>query len=44
MNRNSYEVSLLHMLVVFNFFNFFVSVGKPIAAVPVLFLAANSPI
>jgi peptidoglycan/LPS O-acetylase OafA/YrhL len=38
LGRNSYEVYLLHMFVVFSFFNLFVSVGKPMAAVPVLFL------
>jgi len=38
LGRNSYEVYLLHMFVVFTFFNLFVSVGKPMAAVPVLFL------
>jgi len=41
LGRNSYEVYLLHMFVVFTFFNLFVSVGKPIAAVPVLFLAVT---
>jgi peptidoglycan/LPS O-acetylase OafA/YrhL len=38
LGRNSYEVYLLHMFVVFTFFNLFVSMGKPMAAVPLLFL------
>jgi peptidoglycan/LPS O-acetylase OafA/YrhL len=38
LGRHSYEVYLLHMFVVFTFFNLFVSMGKPMAAVPVLFL------
>ena len=41
LGRNSYEVYLLHMFVVFTFFNIFVSVGKPMAAVPVLFLTVT---
>jgi len=41
LGRNSYEVYLLHMFVVFTFFNLFVRVGKPMAAVPVLFLAVT---
>ena len=41
LGRNSYEVYLLHMFVVFMFFNLFVSIGKPIAAVPVLFLTVT---
>ena len=38
LGRHSYEVYLLHMFVVFTFFNLFVSIGKPMAAVPILFL------
>jgi peptidoglycan/LPS O-acetylase OafA/YrhL len=38
LGRNSYEVYLLHMFVVFALFNRFVSAGKPMAAIPVLFL------
>lgn len=41
LGRNSYEVYLLHMFVVFSFFNLFVSFGKPMAAVPVLFLTVT---
>jgi peptidoglycan/LPS O-acetylase OafA/YrhL len=41
LGRNSYEVYLLHMFVVFALFNLFVSVGKPMAAVPVLFVAVT---
>ncbi len=41
LGRNSYEVYLLHMFVVFTFFDLFVSVGKPMAAVPALFLTAT---
>jgi peptidoglycan/LPS O-acetylase OafA/YrhL len=41
LGRNSYEVYLLHMFVVFTFFNLFVSVGKPMAAVPVLFVTVT---
>lgn len=37
--QRSYEVYLVHMFVVFVFFDLFLSIGKPIAAVPVLFLA-----
>ncbi len=40
LGRNSYEVYLLHMFVVFPLFNLFVSLGKPMAGVPVLFLTA----
>ncbi len=40
LGRNSYEVYLLHMFVVFPLFNLFVSLGKPMAAVPILFLTA----
>jgi peptidoglycan/LPS O-acetylase OafA/YrhL len=35
----SYEVYLTHMFIVFALFNFFVLRGKPISAVPVLFIA-----
>jgi peptidoglycan/LPS O-acetylase OafA/YrhL len=38
LGRRSYEVYLLHMFVVFALFDLFVSVGKPMAAVPALFL------
>jgi peptidoglycan/LPS O-acetylase OafA/YrhL len=38
LGRHSYEIYLLHMFVVFTLFDLFVSVGKPMAAVPVLFL------
>jgi peptidoglycan/LPS O-acetylase OafA/YrhL len=41
LGRNSYEVYLLHMFVVFTFFDLFVSVGKPMAAVPILFVAVT---
>jgi peptidoglycan/LPS O-acetylase OafA/YrhL len=41
LGRNSYEVYLLHMFVVFAFFNLFVSMGKPMAAVPILFVAVT---
>jgi len=41
LGRHSYEVYLLHMFVVFTFFNLFVSIGKPMAAVPALFLAVT---
>jgi peptidoglycan/LPS O-acetylase OafA/YrhL len=37
LGRNSYEVYLLHMFVVSTFFDLFVSIGKPMAAVPMLF-------
>jgi peptidoglycan/LPS O-acetylase OafA/YrhL len=40
LGRNSYEVYLLHMFVVFPLFNLFVSLGKPMDAVPILFLTA----
>ncbi len=39
LGRRSYEVYLLHMFVVFAFFNSFVAFGKPIDAVPILFVA-----
>ena len=38
--QRSYEVYLTHMFVVFAFFRIFVAKGKPMAAVPVLFVAA----
>ena len=41
LGRNSYEVYLLHMFVVFTSFNLFVSMGKPMIAVPVLFLTVT---
>lgn len=37
--QRSYEVYLTHMFVVFAFFHLFVAAGKPMAAVPALFLA-----
>ena len=39
LGQRSYEVYLTHMFVVFALFDFFVSRGKPLAAVPVLFIA-----
>jgi len=39
LGRRSYEVYLLHMFVVFALFNAFVAIGKPMGAVPVLFVA-----
>lgn len=39
MGRRSYEIYLTHMFVVFAFFDFFVSRGKPRSAVPLLFIA-----
>ncbi len=36
--QRSYEVYLTHMFVVFAFFDWFVSRGKPMAAVPALFV------
>lgn len=36
--RRSYEVYLLHMFVVFAFFDWFVAAGKPMWAVPCLFV------
>ena len=41
LGRHSYEVYLLHMFVVFALFNLFVSLGKPMFAVPVLFLTVT---
>jgi peptidoglycan/LPS O-acetylase OafA/YrhL len=39
LGQRSYEVYLTHMFVVFALFNLFVSRGKPMGAVPVLFIA-----
>jgi len=39
LGQRSYEVYLTHMFVVFALFDFFVSEGKPMGAVPVLFIA-----
>ena len=39
LGRRSYEVYLTHMFVVFGLFNFFVSAGKPMKAIPALFIA-----
>ena len=39
LGRRSYEVYLTHMFVVFAFFDLFVLAGKPMIAVPLLFLA-----
>lgn len=36
--QRSYEIYLTHMFVVFAFFDFFVSRGKPLTAVPLLFV------
>jgi peptidoglycan/LPS O-acetylase OafA/YrhL len=36
--QRSYEVYLTHMFVVFAFFDWFVARGKPMAAVPALFV------
>lgn len=41
LGRHSYEVYLLHMFVVFALFNLFVSLGKPMFAVPVLFMTVT---
>jgi peptidoglycan/LPS O-acetylase OafA/YrhL len=38
LGHRSYEVYLTHMFVVFGFFHFFVLAGKPMRAVPILFL------
>ena len=38
LGHRSYEVYLTHMFVVFGFFHFFLLAGKPIRAVPILFL------
>jgi peptidoglycan/LPS O-acetylase OafA/YrhL len=39
LGRNSYEVYLTHMFIVFALFNLFMKLGKPVFAVPVLFVA-----
>jgi peptidoglycan/LPS O-acetylase OafA/YrhL len=39
LGQRSYEVYLTHMFVVFTFFDFFVQAGKPMSAVPALFIA-----
>lgn len=39
LGQRSYEVYLTHMFVVFAFFDFFVSRGKPLGAAPLLFVA-----
>jgi peptidoglycan/LPS O-acetylase OafA/YrhL len=39
LGQRSYEVYLTHMFVVFALFDLFVNRGKPMAAVPVLFIA-----
>lgn len=39
MGRNSYEIYLTHMFVVFAFFDWFKAVGKPMNAVPALFVS-----
>ena len=39
LGQRSYEVYLTHMFVVFGLFELFVAIGKPIAAVPALFIA-----
>jgi peptidoglycan/LPS O-acetylase OafA/YrhL len=39
LGQRSYEVYLVHMFVVFALFNLFVAAGKPLGAVPVLFIA-----
>ncbi len=38
LGQRSYEVYLTHMFVVFAFFDLFMSAGKPMRAVPILFL------
>jgi len=38
LGQRSYEVYLTHMFVVFAFFNLFLKMGKPMRAVPVLFV------
>jgi peptidoglycan/LPS O-acetylase OafA/YrhL len=40
LGRNSYEVYLTHMFVVFSFFGLFVRAGNPLRGVPLLFIAA----
>ena len=42
LGQRSYEVYLSHMFVVFTFFNLFVAIGKPLGAVPILFIAVIS--
>jgi peptidoglycan/LPS O-acetylase OafA/YrhL len=37
--RRSYEIYLTHMFIVFAFFGGFLAMGRPLAAVPILFLA-----
>jgi peptidoglycan/LPS O-acetylase OafA/YrhL len=39
LGKRSYEVYLTHMFIVFGLFNFFVMAGKPMKAVPALFIA-----
>ena len=39
LGQRSYEVYLTHMFIVFGLFHFFLMAGKPMKAVPVLFLA-----
>lgn len=39
LGRRSYEIYLTHMFVVFSLFQFFVLAGKPMRAVPALFVA-----
>jgi len=39
LGRNSYEVYLTHMFVVFSFFGLFLRAGKPLHAVSFLFLS-----
>jgi peptidoglycan/LPS O-acetylase OafA/YrhL len=39
LGQRSYEVYLTHMFVVFAFFNLFVSMGKSLRAVPMLFIS-----
>jgi peptidoglycan/LPS O-acetylase OafA/YrhL len=39
LGRRSYEVYLTHMFIVFGFFHLFLAMGKPMRAVPVLFVA-----
>jgi peptidoglycan/LPS O-acetylase OafA/YrhL len=38
LGRRSYEIYLTHMFVVFAFFDLFMSTGKPMRAVPILFV------
>jgi len=38
--RRSYEIYLTHMFIVFALFGGFIAMGKPLGAVPILFLAA----